>query len=578
MTWRDQLQNLWWRAGLESITSKPDNLASPTTRSPVSICDVTSVAQSLTPIVRIQQVPRVLKLLSTIGFLAGCMPGEAPQPEATSTTEQSIVAAIPGIKNVNSAISWDLVAKSGVEGTYALAAAKGIHPILPENIVNAVWRDPNGCLHRKFMSDLDGVWRKDAALSSCGPGYATSPGAVSWAHDRLDVFWFEYVYGRTLLSHAYWDGNVWHYEDIGPTETTPTGVPAVASWGVGHIDVMWRDVSGDVRWRSFERSKKGTPGYNVNGWTLNEKIVPNIDPKVPVNTQISIVSPKVNSIHIGWRALTKGFTHHWTDDTVTWHPDITSTWIGVSPSLVSWGFGHVAAFTTQDSSKTLIHLDWSLAARTWSARFAGSTTAIGAPVAAAALGRIGRIDLLGASTLVPDMTSYTLSHTLFQESLTGFQTLGNPQPKFWCWAASAGEVVNWVTGAQEKTCEFVGSVVHNSRCCEDPPSEECLTYGWAEDVLQTRGFDWSTTDALDPFALRLQLQVLNMPVIVKHDLPGTNIGHLVTLHDIYAVNGEIYVVISDPGFNGGNWVIKYADYLRYDDTFQVDEMIYNIHR
>jgi len=504
---------------------------------------------------------RLLALLASIGLFTGCVdPDDGP---SLGTTEESIFAQVPGAHQVDQNLSWDAVA-SGVTGRYALASSTVTGGVFPENVVHAIYRDANGCLRRRHMSDRDGIWRTDTALQSCdSAGFFSDAGAVSWAAGRLDVFWFSFsLFGPARLSHAFLDGGIWRYEDLGATETVPTFAPAVASWGVGHLDVMWRDSTGALRWRSFDRAKKGAAGYTGSGWSIGEKVLLQFLP----SSQISIVSPRLLEIHVAYRNGVSKLQHYYTTDGYNWTMEPTDVVIDTPPSLASWGPGHLVAYATRAGALRQAQK----IGTTWDSSDYVSTTAIGTPVAAAALGRTGRIDLLGS----PDGAA--LKHTFFQESLPGFRTLRNPYTKHWCWLNTTAMVVNYIHQMSWPTCQYA-SLELDRACCSATPEDGCVTTGSTTDALSNWGLDWDDDLVLTADQLRYQLQVRRMPVISHHDIHGSSTNHVVVLHDIYAVNGEDYVVIADPADGGKSWVWKYSTYLAYNTKWHVDYMLYNIH-
>ena len=80
--------------------------------------------------------------------------GQESSPLAPETPMQISIPHAVG-QNIN----WDNVAYDLPSG-YALASWKVVGGTFPENIVNAVYRDASGCLRRRFMSDLDGIWHE----------------------------------------------------------------------------------------------------------------------------------------------------------------------------------------------------------------------------------------------------------------------------------------------------------------------------------------------------------------------------------------------------------------------------------
>ena len=67
----------------------------------------------------------------------------------------------------------------------------------------------------------------------------SSPAAVSWGPNRIDVF---YADGKDdSLAHQWWDGSTWSFDDLGGTVTAG---PGVSSWGPGRLDIFVRATNG----------------------------------------------------------------------------------------------------------------------------------------------------------------------------------------------------------------------------------------------------------------------------------------------------------------------------------------------
>lgn len=499
---------------------------------------------------------------ASVAAFAGCL--DAPVPGEVATADQDIFAQTPGAHQTAKTVSWDAVATKR-DGEFALASATASNGFWLYNVNHAVYRDTTGCLRHASMNDLNGVWQNDPSLASCDPGFASAPAAASWAVGRLDVFWFAYsLIGPTHLAHAFWDGT-WHYEDLGATATATTGVPAVASWGVGHLDVMWRDSVGDLRWRSFDRSKKGAAGYTPNGWTVGETVLLSYLP----NTQITLTEPAVSEFHVFYRTGAGKLMHLGKRPTTAWTLENTNATIDTEPSATSWGAGNLVVYATRTGALRQV----TSTAAGWTSKDSTSSTALaGEVVAAAALGRPNRVDFLTS------LDGTSLAHTLFQESLPGFAELANPQTQYWCWANAPGMVLNYAYGDLNlATCAFVSAEL-GTACCVSPTPDDCLTAGDPEDVMDTWGLTWTdSSSVLSAAQLRYELYVRHMPVISHQNSNVSSTNHVVVLRDIYAVAGTDYVVIADPANGGKSWVWPYATYLAYNTNWSVDYMYSGLH-
>lgn len=106
-------------------------------------------------------------------------------------------------------------------------------------------RGGDGALYYATSTDAGATWGGFAALNG---GLIGSPGAVSWASDRSDVF----IRGTdSQLWHKYWSlaGGWSGWEPLGGTITSG---PDAASCSPGHLDVIAQGLGG---------------GYYLKGWT-----------------------------------------------------------------------------------------------------------------------------------------------------------------------------------------------------------------------------------------------------------------------------------------------------------------------
>jgi hypothetical protein len=70
-------------------------------------------------------------------------------------------------------------------------------------------------------------------LESLGGVLSSSPAAVSWGPNRIDVF-AQGADGGLL--HQYWNGSTWGWESLGGGVLSSP--PAAVSWGPNRIDVF----------------------------------------------------------------------------------------------------------------------------------------------------------------------------------------------------------------------------------------------------------------------------------------------------------------------------------------------------
>ncbi len=119
--------------------------------------------------------------------------------------------------------------------------------------IDIFWADFDGALiHRSFA---DGAWTDPESL---GGTLASGPAVTAWDVDRMEVF---AVMQDGELWNRYWDGSSWHgWETLGG-DLDPTGTPAASSWGPDRLDVFARGRDGmtwhrwwdGTRWVAWER-------------------------------------------------------------------------------------------------------------------------------------------------------------------------------------------------------------------------------------------------------------------------------------------------------------------------------------
>ncbi len=391
--------------------------------------------------------------------------------------------------------------------------------------------------------------------------------------------------------HRWTDGANWSIESLGNTAVPAASAPTAASWGSGHLDVFWRDTSNQIKWLGFDRSKKGTSGYTSGGWFTAERVV-----ATGVTGDPAAVERTTNIVDLFWRDSTGKLFHKYSNNGGSgWSAALA---LGVAsatvPSATSWGTQRLDVVYGVDSTH-LGHLWIDGSTGSWdpSHETLASSQALGVPVGVSAAGRRGRVDVFAS----PSGTK--LSHTLFQESLPGYQVVRQPNGD-WCWAASATSVLDYVYAAAGKTttfqqCALVNLELNRSDCCTIDPSDKingvanpspCLTGGDVAPLLTDYSVKSSTSNPPMPAsALKYWLGTAHQPVISHHlhytENPPS--GHFVVLTDMYELNGQNMVVISDPGW--GNYVEVYENYLSNpcgtglpsDCGTKVDFQLYNFH-
>lgn len=108
----------------------------------------------------------------------------------------------------------------------------------------------------------NGSWASDYDVRSNELGNTPSgtPAVVSWGVGRLDAFMID---RQNRLTHAYYTNNAWHPDANNPMRTDAVGDPIVMSRGAGLLDVLYRTTTGSLTHLSYN-----------NGWTTEANILP----------------------------------------------------------------------------------------------------------------------------------------------------------------------------------------------------------------------------------------------------------------------------------------------------------------
>jgi hypothetical protein len=95
----------------------------------------------------------------------------------------------------------------------------------------------------------NGSWASDYDVRSGELGTTPSgtPAVVSWGINRVDAFMID---RQNRLTHVYYDGS-WHPDARNPIRTDAVGDPIALSRGVGQLDVVYRTTSGSLTHLSF---------------------------------------------------------------------------------------------------------------------------------------------------------------------------------------------------------------------------------------------------------------------------------------------------------------------------------------
>lgn len=121
----------------------------------------------------------------------------------------------------------------------------------------------NHLYHRVYES---GLWHGTKWDLIAGPAsnstLVSSPAAVSWGSDRIDLF---AVWNDKHLSHLAWDGSSWQtkWDDLGGTTND---APAAASWKKMRMDVFIRTTDNNISRRYWEEFHVGLQNTSWEDW------------------------------------------------------------------------------------------------------------------------------------------------------------------------------------------------------------------------------------------------------------------------------------------------------------------------
>ncbi len=189
--------------------------------------------------------------------------------------------------------------------------------------------DRNRLVHR-YRAATTGDW---SDWESLGGDLGSSPAAVSWAENRIDVF----AEGTNAhLLHTWFDGS-WHdFEDLGGSLSSP---PTVISSESGSLDVFVRDAQDQLAHKYFR------PGTGWSGW---QQLGGNL-----AGTPAAIV-PEAGRIEVFARNADNNVLH------ISHGAGGWSAWgtlegpIHAGPGVASWGGGRIDLFGS-GADQQLLH-------------------------------------------------------------------------------------------------------------------------------------------------------------------------------------------------------------------------------
>lgn len=194
--------------------------------------------------------------------------------------------------------------------------------------IDIVGRDQNGGLSHLFFENTWGKWEsifpKDIKEGS-------TVELAAWAPLRLDIF---AVKNDQSVQHLWFD-KAW-----GPGESlqgTIAGQMAVASFGIGHLDIFGEGGDGSV-WHKYYDMTKWSDWHTLGG-------------KVVHNSGLGAVSWGNGRLDLFVRGLDDALYHAWWGGGKTWSPfERLGGKINSSPAVASWGPNRLDVFTRGENS------------------------------------------------------------------------------------------------------------------------------------------------------------------------------------------------------------------------------------
>ncbi|KAL8838184.1 MAG: hypothetical protein Q9170_002227 [Blastenia crenularia] len=175
------------------------------------------------------------------------------------------------------------------------------------------------------------------------------PTVVSWAQDRLDVF---FINGDSEITHLFWDGYQWR--DESGIFKAPQGYKwdtlTTTTWDVDRLDLFAAGPDSGLWHMYWEGSR----------WVQWESLSASDDKPVG---EISVNSWSANRFDIVIKSREENYYYYKFYDGNSWQPS-TEGWYGKSqvefdskPSLTSWGENRLDIFGVV-STGTLLHQAW----------------------------------------------------------------------------------------------------------------------------------------------------------------------------------------------------------------------------
>jgi hypothetical protein len=204
--------------------------------------------------------------------------------------------------------------------------------------------------------NLGGTISTDPALVA-GPTFSSAPAAVSWAPQRLDVFAPAAV--GNSLQHWAWDGAAWISENLGGTLSSR---PEAVSWAPGRLDVFAR-----------------APDNSLQHWWWDGAAWSSDNLGGNLTSAPAAVSWDAGRLDV-FAGAADGSLQHWAWDGAAWVSDNQGGNLGSSPVAESSRPGRLDVFARTPAGNSLQHWAWDGAA--WSSENLGGNLGVGVAVAA----------------------------------------------------------------------------------------------------------------------------------------------------------------------------------------------------
>jgi len=213
------------------------------------------------------------------------------------------------------------------------------------NRLDAFWTNPSDGRLKHHWKDSGSAWSTQEDLGApAGVSLTTSPSAVAWAPNRLDIV---ALGSDGRLWHTYY-ANGWGGWDNPGGASGVQSVPTVISWGPNRLDIFWIDTSSNLRHIAWAGTFWG--GVDNLGHPSS----------VSFSSQVRAVSWGVNRLDIVARGSDSRLWHQWWNGSSwgSWDNPAGASTVAARPDIVSWQPGRLDIFWPSTASNAIQHTSY----------------------------------------------------------------------------------------------------------------------------------------------------------------------------------------------------------------------------